>query len=303
MLKGIYTPIITPFDADENINYGALEHNLDRWGKTGLDGILVLGSNGEFPYLSSKEKFELVKFVKSHFSSKKKLIVGTSCESTRETIEFSEKIAQVGVDAVVLLPSNYFKGAMKEDLLYRYFTDVADSVSVPVMLYNMPLNTGINLSSSLIAKLSKHPNIVGIKDTSGNIVQLAEIVRDTDDDFAVFAGNAGYLLPALAVGARGATLALANILPEACCELVALFKEGKLDEAKALQLKLIEINFLVTGRFGIPGLKAALDMLGYQGGYPRRPLLPISDEGRAMVERALKASGASLSGRSADRSR
>ena len=303
MLKGIYTPIITPFDVDENINYNALEHNLDRWGKTGLDGILVLGSNGEFPYLSSKEKYELVKFVKSHFSSKKKLIVGTSCESTRETIGFSEKIAQVGVDAVVLLPSNYFKGAMKEDLLYRYFTDVADSVSVPVMLYNMPLNTGINLSSSLIARLSKHPNIVGIKDTSGNIVQLAEIVRDTDDDFAVFAGNAGYLLPALAVGARGATLALANILPEACCELVALFKEGKLDEAKALQLKLIEINFLVTGRFGIPGLKAALGMLGYQGGYPRRPLLPISDEDRAIVERALKASGASFSGRSADRSR
>lgn len=303
MLKGIYTPIITPFDAEENINYNALEHNLDRWGKTELDGILVLGSNGEFPYLSPEEKFELVKFVKRHFSTKKKLIVGTSCESTRETIEFSKKIAQVGVDAVVLLPSNYFKGAMKEDLLYRYFTDVADSASVPVMLYNMPLNTGINLSSSLVARLSKHPNIVGIKDTSGNIVQLAEIVRDTEDDFAVFAGNAGYLLPALAVGARGATLALANILPEACCDLVALFKAGKLDEAKALQLKLLEINFLVTGRFGIPGLKAALDMLGYQGGYPRRPLLPISSEGRAIVENALKACGASFSGHSESLSR
>ena len=292
MLKGIYTPIITPFDANEKISYEALEHNLDRWGKTELDGILVLGSNGEFPYLNSKEKLELVKFVKGHFTPKKKLIVGTSCESTKETIEFSKEIAQIGVDAVVLLPSNYFKGAMKEDLLHRYFTDVADSVSVPVMLYNMPLNTGINLSSSLVARLSKHPNIVGIKDTSGNIVQLAEIVRDTDDDFAVFAGNAGYLLPALAIGARGATLALANILPEACCNLVALFKEGKMKEAKDLQLKLIEINFLVTGRFGIPGLKAALDMLGYQGGYPRRPLLPITNEGRAIVESSLKECGA-----------
>jgi 4-hydroxy-2-oxoglutarate aldolase len=292
MLKGIYTPIITPFDAKERINYEGLAHNLDRWGKTDLDGILVLGSNGEFPYLTPKEKLEMVRFVKGNFNAKKKLIVATSCESTRETIEFSRKVAQVGVDAVVLLPSNYFKGAMKEDLLYRYFADVADSVPVPVMLYNMPLNTGINLSSSLVARLAKHPNIVGIKDTSGNIVQLAEMVRDTDDDFAVFAGNAGYLLPALAVGARGATLALANILPEACCNLVGLFKQGKLKEARELQLQLIEINTLVTGRFGIPGLKAALDLLGYQGGFPRRPLLPISEEGRAVVARSLRQLGA-----------
>ncbi|MPN09107.1 4-hydroxy-tetrahydrodipicolinate synthase [bioreactor metagenome] len=144
----------------------------------------------------------------------------------------------------------------------------------------------------MVARLSKHPNIVGIKDTSGNIVQIAETVRDTDDDFAVFAGNAGYLLPALAVGARGATLALANILPEDCCKLVSLFKEGKLNEAKELQQKLIAPNFAVTGKYGVPGLKAALDMLGYEGGKPRRPLRPLSEENTKAVEKVLRDYGA-----------
>jgi 4-hydroxy-2-oxoglutarate aldolase len=292
MFKGIYTPIVTPFDVDENINYDYMKHNLDIWGKTDLDGIVVLGSNGEFVYLTKEEKLNLVKFVKQNFNSEKKIIVGTSCESTKETIEFSKEVAEMGIDAVLLLPPNYFKGAMKEDLLYKYFTDVADALPIPVMLYNMPGNTGINLSPGLIAKLAKHPNIVGIKDTSGNIVQISEIVRDTDDDFAVFAGNAGYLLPAMAVGARGATLALANILPDECCKLVSLFREGKINEARELQLKMIEINFTVTGKFGVPGLKYALDLLGYKGGEPRRPLLPISEENKKVVKDTLIKYGA-----------
>lgn len=292
MFKGIYTPIVTPFDANEQINYEYLKHNLDIWGKTDLDGIVVLGSNGEFVYLNQEEKLELVKFVKENFNPEKKIIVGTACESTKETIALSEKMAELGADAVLLLPPNYFKGGMKEDVLYKYYTDVADAISIPVMIYNMPGNTGINLSSALVAKLSKHPNIVGIKDTSGNIVQISEIVRDTDDDFAVFAGNAGYLLPALAVGARGATLALANIMPEECCRIVSLFKEGKLDEARELQLKLIEINFAVTGKFGVAGLKHALDLLGYKGGQPRRPLLPASDDAKKVIEELLSKYGA-----------
>ncbi|MBU5313695.1 4-hydroxy-tetrahydrodipicolinate synthase [Tissierella carlieri] len=292
MFKGIYTPIVTPFDANEQIDYDYMKHNLDIWGKTDLDGIVVLGSNGEFVYLNQEEKLELVKFVKENFNPEKKIIVGTACESTKETIALSEKMAELGADAVLLLPPNYFKGGMKEDILYKYFTDVADAISIPVMIYNMPGNTGINLSSALIAKLSKHSNIVGIKDTSGNIVQISEIVRDTNDDFAVFAGNAGYLLPALTVGARGATLALANIMPEECCRLVSLFKEGKLDEARELQLKLIEINFAVTGKFGVAGLKYALDLLGYKGGQPRRPLVPVSEDTKKVIEELLRKYGA-----------
>lgn len=287
MFHGIYTPIVTPFKENEDIDYEAMKFNLDKWAKTDLDGIVVLGSNGEFVFLSMEEKLELVKFVIDNFTKEKNIIVGTTCESTKETIILSNKIADLGADAVLVLPPNYYKGGMNEEILYKHFTDIADEVKVPVMLYNMPGNTGINLSAKLIARLSKHPNIVGVKDTSGNIVQMAEIVRDTDEDFTVFAGNAGYLLPALAVGARGAALALANILPEDCCKLVSLFKEGKMEEAKELQLRLMEPNFTVTGKFGISGLKVALDMLGYKGGKTRRPLRALSEENKEVVKSVL----------------
>ncbi len=289
MFKGIYTPIVTPFNENEEIDFEAMKHNLDKWGQTNLDGIVVLGSNGEFVYLTMEEKLKVAEFVLNNFNKEKKVIVGTSCESVKETILMSKKAGELGADAVLLLPPHYFKGAMKEDVLYRYFIDVAEASPIPVMLYNMPGNTGINLTSSLIAKLAKHPNIVGIKDTSGNIVQIAETVRDTDDNFAVFAGNAGYLLPALAVGARGATLALANILPDDCCKLVSLFKEGKMEEALKLQQKIMEINFTVTGRFGVPALKYALNKLGYKGGYPRRPLRPLSEDKMKIVDEVLEA--------------
>lgn len=292
MLNGIYTPVVTPFKENEDIDYDKMKHNLDRWSKTDLDGIVVLGSNGEFVYLTLEEKLELVKFVIDNFNKDKNIIVGTSCESTRETIKLSNQAAGLGADAVLILPPNYFKGGMKEEVLYKHFVDVADKVKIPVMLYNMPGNTGINLSSSLIARLAKHPNIVGIKDTSGNIVQITEIVRDTEEEFSVFAGNAGYLLPALAVGARGATLALANILPEDCCKLVSLVKEGKMEEARQLQLKMVELNFTVTGRFGIPALKYALNLLGYEGGEVRRPLRELLEENKKIVKSVLEEYGA-----------
>lgn len=292
MFKGIYTPIVTPFDEKEQIDYARMKHNLDRWARTALDGIVVLGSNGEFAYLTAGEKLELVEFVINNFTREKKIIVGTGCETTGETIDLSIKVAELGADAVLVLPPNYYKGSMKDEILYRHYVEVADSSPVPVMIYNMPKNTGINLSSSLVARLAKHPNIVGIKDTSGNIVQLSELVRDTGDDFAVFAGNAGYLLPALSVGVKGGTLALANILPDDCCRLVSLFKEGRMEEAKQLQLRLLEPNNLVTVKLGIPALKAALDMLGYQGGIPRRPLRPLTDEEKEVVKNALVKFGA-----------
>lgn len=291
MFNGIYTPVVTPFTKNEEIDYGKMKHNLERWGKTDLDGIVVLGSNGEFSYLSKEEKLALVDFAVKNFVKDKKIIVGTYYESTKETIEFSNQIAKLGADAVLVLPPNYFKGAMKEEILYQHFVDVADNVVIPMMIYNMPGNTGINLSTGLISKLSKHKNIVGVKDTGGNIVQIAEEIRDTEEDFAVFAGNAGYLMPALAVGARGATLALANIMPEECCQLVKLCKEGNYKEAQKLQLKLLKINNLVTGKYGIAGLKAALDMVGYQGGYPRKPLKEASEEAKQEIKEELQKIG------------
>ena len=284
MLKGIYTPIVTPFNANEEIDFHAIEHNLEKWGKTDLDGIVVLGSNGENVHLTSLEKLKLVEFTVKNFNPDKKVIAGTGCESTRETLELSNRVAELGADAALVLPPHYYKGGMKDDILYQHYTDIADKCAIPVMIYNMPANTGINLSAKLVSSLSHHPNIIGIKDTSGNIVQLAELNRDCEKNFIVFAGNAGYLLPALSVGAKGATLALANILPEDCCKLVSLFKQGNIEEAKELQLKMLEINFTVTGKYGVPALKVALDYLGYKGGYPRRPLRPLGDQEKAAVK-------------------
>lgn len=291
MFQGIYTPIVTPFTAKEEIDYEKMLHNLRRWGETDLAGIVVLGSNGEFAFLSMSEKLALVEYVIKHFAKDKNVIVGTGCESTGETIALSKAVAELEADAVLVLPPHYYKAAMNDDILYGHFSDIGDESPIPVFVYNMPGNTGINLSSSLVARLSRHPNIVGIKDTSGSIVQLSELVRDTEDDFAVFPGNAGYLFPALAIGAKGATLALANVLPEDCCRVLSLFKGGRIDEAQALQLKMLEINSIVTTRLGIPALKAAMDMLGYQGGNPRRPLRPLSEEKRKLVEDALRRYG------------
>lgn len=287
MFKGIYTPIVTPFNENEEIDYSKMKHNLEKWEKTDLDGIVVLGSNGEFVYLSHEEKLQLIEYVTGNFHKDKKVIVGTTYDSTKETISFSKKAAEFGADAVLVLPPHYYKGGMKEEVLYHHFMEVAESCPIPLVLYNMPANTGINMGAGLVAKLSKHPNIVGIKDTAGNIVQLSEIVRDTEEDFAVFAGNAGYLLPALTIGAKGATVALGNILPEECCHLVKLFQEGELEEARKLQLKLIKINHIVTGGLGVPALKEAMNLLGYEGGIPRKPLRLLNAEEKSLVKNIL----------------
>ena len=282
MFTGVYTPIVTPFDENGALDLERMKHNIDRWSQSELDGLLVLGSNGEFPYISKPEKLELTRFVKENFG--RKVLAGTGCHSTAETIELNKEIAAHGVDAVLVLPSFYYRGGMTEEVLYAHFQEVADKSPVPVLLYNMPANTGINLSSSLVSRLSKHENIVGIKDSSGNIVQISEIVRSSPEDFSVLAGSAGFMLPSLAVGAAGVIAALGNIMPERCCSLYKLFQDKKLDEAKALQHAILEINHTVTAGMGVPALKAAMDMLGYKGGFVRKPLRQLSDEKKAIVE-------------------
>jgi 4-hydroxy-2-oxoglutarate aldolase len=292
MFEGIYAPIITPFKKNEEIDFEKLEHNLDRWGKSSLAGILVLGSNGEFPHLSPAEKMELVRYSRANLDRSKKVLAGTTCDTTKDTVELSEKVSDLGADAVLVLPPYYYKGLMTEEVLLSHFTEVADRSPLPVMIYNMPANTGINLSASLVCKLSEHENVVGIKDSSGNIVQIAEIVRSAICGFLVFAGSASFMLPAFAVGARGATVALANIMPEECCRVLELFNRGRMEEARELQLRLLEINHTVTRGWGIPALKAAMDILGYHGGEPRRPLRPLSEEKRAILREILLKAGA-----------
>jgi 4-hydroxy-2-oxoglutarate aldolase len=289
-LHGIYAPIATPF-AGGKIAYDKLEKNLKFWLESDLTGIVVMGSNGEFVLLSPEEKEELMRFVCGYVKRKKPVIVGTGAESTVETIRLSKKAAEAGAEAVLVVTPNYYKGEMTDPVLARFYRDVADASPVPVILYNMPRNAGINISAKLAVELSNHPNIIGIKDSGGNIVQIADMIRNAAEGFSVFAGSASYLYTTLALGGSGGTLALANVFPNECARLQTFFEAGKLKEARDLQMNLIDSNNAVTARWGIPGLKAALDMIGLYGGDPRPPLMPLGEANREDLRQILTRTG------------
>jgi 4-hydroxy-2-oxoglutarate aldolase len=281
-LEGIYAPIPTPFIKDE-IAYDKLEESIGFWLDSRISGIVVMGSNGEFVGLSPEEKRQLISRVCELSKGKKPVVAGTGCESTKETIELTKYAAEAGAAAALVLSPNYYKKAMTDEILKSFYTEVADASPIPLILYNMPGNSGINLSVKLVVELAKHPNIIGVKDSSGNIVQIAEVIHATPDDFTVFAGSASFLFPSLVLGAKGGTLALANVLPNECADVYELTKAGKYEEAKELQLKLLDINNAVTARWGIGGMKAALEMQGVFGGEPRKPLKVISEQDRKLL--------------------
>jgi 4-hydroxy-2-oxoglutarate aldolase len=289
-LHGIYAPIATPFAGGE-IAYDKMEKNLDFWLGSDLEGIVVMGSNGEFVLLTPEEKKELMRFVCTRAKGKKPVIAGTGAESTAETIRLNRKAAEAGADAVLVVTPNYYKGEMTDPVLARFYTDVADASPLPVILYNMPRNAGINISAKLAVELARHPNIIGIKDSGGNIVQIADMIRNAPEGFSVFAGSASYLYTSLALGATGGTLALANIFPNECARVQTLFDAGKIREARDLQMKLIDSNNAVTARWGIPGLKAALEMVGLYGGDPRPPLVPLKEADREELQKVLTKTG------------
>lgn len=288
-LKGVYAPIPTPF-VDNKIAYDKLESNLNFWLDSKLEGLVVLGSNGEFVLLSSEEKIKLISFVCEKAKGRKPVIAGTGAESTSETIYLCQQAAAVGADAALVVTPNYYKGAMTEKVLKKFYLDVAEGSPIPVILYNMPNNTGINLTPKLAAELAQNPNIIGIKDSGGNITQITETIRTTPSDFSVFAGSASYLFTSLTVGATGGTLALANVFPNECAEVQELYEAGQWEAAKTLQLKLMESNTAVTASYGIAGLKAAMDMLGLFGGEPRLPLLPLGEAEKAELKEILNRS-------------
>jgi len=291
-LKGAYAPIPTPFESNEEIAFGKLKENLDKWAASRLDGLVICGSNGEFPLLDEEEKVELLGFARKHFPANRGIIAGTGCESLKATLRLTRKAADVGCDAALVLTPWYYKSGMNSDVLKAYFTQLADASPIPVILYNMPRNTGVEMNSALISELSKHQNIIGIKDSSGNIVQIAETIQHSSKDFAVFAGSTSFLYSSLVLGAAGATMALANIIPDTCVELIELHKKGEAEKARALQMSLLDINAAVTSKFGIGGMKAACDLMGYYGGPLRKPLRSAGPEVVKQIKELLQKLGA-----------
>lgn len=295
-LTGIIPPLTTPFDAEGAIDLDGLRRNLARYedarsGDQRLGGYLLFGSNGEAVHLDPGERDTVLEAVRSALPAGRMLIAGVNANATREAIAAVRQAADQGADAALVITPYFYRGAMSQDVLERFFNDVADASSLPLLVYNIPQNTGVRVAPATLARLARHPRIVGTKDSSGDFGMLAETVRRVPDDFRVFVGNAGILQPALEAGAAGGILAVACALPDACIELFAAARDGDHDIARSIQRRVAPIGRLLTTELGIPGLKAALDLVGLVGGNPRPPLHALDATARGKIARALRNHG------------
>jgi 4-hydroxy-2-oxoglutarate aldolase len=288
-LSGVFPPIATPFDERGELDRGALHANIVRWIGTGVRGIVALGSNGEAPLLDEQESDAVIAVARGSVPRDRLLIAGTGRESTRATMAASRRAADLGADAVLVRTPSYFKPRMTGEAFVAHYTAVADASGVPVLLYNYPAVTGLTLTPDTVATLARHPNIAGIKETSTDAAQIAAYVDAARGQaFTVLAGSAPAFYAALCLGAGGAILAAACIVPRACVALYDAFQRGAHDEARELQRRILPIAAAVTSGFGVPGLKAALDLTGYAGGSPRAPLGPASEEAIASLRTTLE---------------
>jgi 4-hydroxy-2-oxoglutarate aldolase len=273
-LFGVLAPMVTPFKDDRVLFYG-LADNVEKMNRTGLAGYFVLGTNGEYKSLSVEERFAVLKTVVKYRAKDKFVMAGMGFESTRETIDMTLRAADEGADMVSLLMPHFFAKKMIPEVLAAYVTDVADASPVPVLLYNNPsVAAAVTIRADLLHLVKDHPNVIGIKDSSHDTyLQNMEAVKGK---MCVLAGSAGYFLDLLKAGGTGGVLSLANVFPDACAKLYTLFREGKMAEAEELNGSLITLNKEVSGSFGVAGVKAAMDLCGFCGGVPRKPLPPLT---------------------------
>ena len=275
-LSGIFPPIPTAFTPSGEVNFKAQQANMLRWETAPLAGYVVGGSNGEVVSLSRDERVDLVRFTRENSQSIRLIIAGSGMHSTQATIELTHAVAEAGAQAALIVLPSYYKSRMDPATQIVYYTAVADASPIPIILYNVPANTSIDMTAGTIIELSSHTNIIGLKDSSGLVAKLGEICNRTGDDFQVLSGSASSFLGAIAMGAVGTVSAMANIAAEPLHRIWSLARAGDFHSARSLQLPLIEANNAITARFGIAGLKAAMDLLGYAGGPPRPPLLPLA---------------------------
>ena len=262
--------------------------NLEKWQKTPLKGFAVLGSNGESVLLTTEEKVETWRTAGKAIASGRLFIAGCGSESTAETLELTEKAATAGAHAAMIVTPHYYKPRMDHVALCAHYTFLADRSPIPIILYNVPGFTGIDLEPRTIVELAAHPNIIGLKESSGNVVKMGQVVHAARDHFQVLAGSGSFLLPALSIGAVGGVMALAAVAPHALHEMVENFAEGALNKAREIQLRLISANAAVTTGFGIAGLKGALDLMGMYGGPVRSPLRLLNQSQRDELKQILQ---------------
>ena len=281
---------MTPFNSDE-LALDDLRFNLQKLNETELAGYLALGSNGEFRSLTDKEQVRILE-VFAEEKGGKIVMVGTGCESTKQTIEKSKLVCEMGFDYVSVLTPCYFAKRIDGKILKNHYERIADSIDIPVLLYNAPGFTGgIRIPAKIVVELSRHPNIVGMKDSSPEGPAKLLAVLDPAEDFHVLSGSANFFYPCLHLGIPGGVVSLANALPEPCCELYRLFKQEKYDEARMLHFKLSRLNQAVSGTWGVAGVKAAMDITGFKPGQPRGPLNSVTNEAAEKIKQQIMNEG------------
>ena len=285
-LKGVFPPIPTPF-ADEAIDHRALASNVAKWMKTRLAGLVVLGSNGEAPLLEDAEADAAIETARAHVPRDRTLIAGVGRESTAATIQAAKRAADVGADVVLVRTPSYFKNVMTSDAFVRHFTAVADASPRPVLMYNVTMFTGVNLLPDAVERLSAHKNIIGMKESNADLVQLSETIARTPDGFIVLSGAAATLYHAFCAGANGAVLAVSAVLPDICVDIFDLVQKQRHAEALDLQRRIVRMGRLLGAMHGVPALKYALDQIGYVGGPVRPPLGALAPEGQRQIREAL----------------
>jgi 4-hydroxy-2-oxoglutarate aldolase len=287
-LQGIFPPITTPFDHAGNLYVTKVQHNVEKWNKTTLTGYVVCGSTGEDVFLSMNEKFTLWELVAKCAAPEKLLIAGTGMESAKETICATNRAAELGYKAALVRTPHYFKTQMTQPATQMlFFRTVADQARIPVLLYNFPQVTGVDLPAEAVVGLSEHPNIIGIKDSSGNVQRVMDIIRDARPDFQVLVGSAQVLLPSLLMGAVGGILAFANPAPYAAIAIWEAFRTREEEAARDWQNRVGRAATRIA-KYGVPGLKHVMDLNGYYGGPPRLPLSVPTPEAKREIEEAFK---------------
>jgi 4-hydroxy-2-oxoglutarate aldolase len=300
-LSGVYPALTTPFAADGSLSLENLKHNISKYNEIDLAGYVVIGSTGESVLLSREEMDRVLATVKESAAAGKRLIAGTGAESTAETVERTKRAAELGYQVALVKTPYYYKPVYKPQVLIAHYRRVADASPIPVLLYSVPQFTGIALEPAEVAALAGHPNIIGIKDSSGNVQKLTEMVTSVPPAFQILVGSASTVFPSLVIGARGAILALACALPELCVTLFDTVRSGELERARELQASVVPASKLIVTQCGIAGVKYAMDLGGYRGGLPRLPLEPLKEEQKNAIRDLLAKVGvfetARLSGR------
>jgi 4-hydroxy-tetrahydrodipicolinate synthase len=284
--RGIIPPTITPFDIDGNLDERALVVCTEFWIKNGIHALAPCGSNSEAPYLTRDERKKILRIMIGEVNERVPIIAGTGALTTRETITLTKDAETEGADAALVLTPYYYKLSHSE--IIEHYREVIKATSIPIIIYNVPIYTGVNLPPTVIEQIAESDRIIGVKDTSGSIGQIAELIRRVGSKISVLGGTTDVIFPTLSLGGKGALIGIANVIPKLCSEIYELVAAGKFEEAREIHLKILPLNEVLFKKYNPATVKEALNLMGIPAGYPRRPMLKILDDEKKDVENALR---------------